>query len=147
MFKKILLPTDASEVSIKAARYVLEIIKDKPGAKVTALTVDQIAHQFASYATIYSPEMESTINEMAQRRLEHTAEVFRAEGIEIDTVHLKGDPGLTITQYAVENGFDVIVMGTTGAGNIGGALFGSVALKVLGMAKVPVLLISKSCQG
>lgn len=145
LFQKILLPTDGSEASLKAARYVLEMMKENPSAKVTAITIDQIAHQMASYATIYSPDMEASINEMARRRLEHTADVFRPAGHEIETVHLKGDPGLMITQYAIENGFDVIVMGSTGAGNISGVLFGSVAMKVVGMARVPVLLICKSC--
>ncbi len=145
LFKKILLPTDGSATSIKAALYVLAILKEKPDIKVTAVTVDRMAHRIAAYETPYNPEMYSAINEMSNQRLEDTAEVFRREGFEIETVRLRGEPGPLICQYAAENGFDHIVMGTTGAGNISGLLFGSVALKVIGMSKVPVVLICKSC--
>lgn len=144
LFGKILLPTDGSDASLRAGRYVAGMLKDNPEAQVTVFTVDPIAHQFTSYATIYSPDFEASINEMAKQRLESIAGMFDPKQ-KVETVHVKGEPGKMITQYAEENDFDLIVMGTTGAGNISGVLFGSVAYKVSGTSKVPVLLICKSC--
>ncbi len=144
LYKKILLPTDGSPASIKAALYVAAILKEKPDIKVTALSVDRMAHRIAAYETPYNPDMATAVNDMASQRLASTAEVFRKEGFEIETVRLQGEPGPAICKYAAENGFDHIVMGTTGAGHFSGLLFGSVALKVIGMSKLPVVLIGRS---
>lgn len=52
-----------------------------------------------------------------------------------------GDPAEVIVQYAKEKGVDQAVMGTHGRGQIGTALLGSVAGKVVQRAPVPVLLV------
>lgn len=144
MFKKILLATDGSGPSNKAARYVLEMLKDDPKAKATIISVNEVGHQMTYYAKMLSPDMEAAVDEMAKRRLETVLDIFRAEDIEVDTAFLQGDPAQMITKFAAENDFDVIVMGTTGASNIAGLLFGSVARKTVSLSKVPVLMIQTS---
>jgi len=52
-----------------------------------------------------------------------------------------GEPADVIAQYAKEKNADQIVMGTHGRGQIGTALLGSVASKVIHRAPVPVLLV------
>lgn len=141
MFKKILLATDGSGPSNKAARFVLKMLQADPEAKATIISVNEIRYQMTHYAQMISPEMEAAIEEMAKRRIEKVLDIFRAEGFEVDTVFVNGDPAQMITRFAEENDFDVIVMGTTGASNIAGRLFGSVAQKTASLSKVPVLLI------
>ena len=52
-----------------------------------------------------------------------------------------GEPAEIIAQYAREKECDQIIMGTRGLGSVGGLLLGSVAMKVLHLASVPVLLV------
>jgi len=52
-----------------------------------------------------------------------------------------GDPAEVIVQYAESKGCDQIVMGSRGLGAMGNLVVGSVATKVLHLAKVPVLLV------
>ena len=60
---------------------------------------------------------------------------------QVTAVHARvGDPGESIAKEAADQGCDLIVMGTHGAG-MTAALLGSVAQAALGAAKVPVLLV------
>lgn len=52
-----------------------------------------------------------------------------------------GDPAEVIVQYAEAKGCEQIVMGSRGLGAVGSLVLGSVATKVLHLAKVPVLLV------
>jgi nucleotide-binding universal stress UspA family protein len=52
-----------------------------------------------------------------------------------------GDPGQVIVEYAVAKACDEIVMGTHGRGALAGAVMGSVAQKVVHLARVPVVLV------
>ena len=52
-----------------------------------------------------------------------------------------GDPAEVIAQYAGDNQCEQIVMGTRGLGTVSNLVLGSVATKVIHLAKVPVLLV------
>jgi len=52
-----------------------------------------------------------------------------------------GNPGEEIARIAVQDGYDLVVMGSRGHGAIGTFLLGSVANKVLARCRVPVLLV------
>jgi nucleotide-binding universal stress UspA family protein len=52
-----------------------------------------------------------------------------------------GDPAVAIVAYAVENGVDLIVMGTRGKTGFERYLLGSVAEKVVRVSPIPVLTI------
>jgi nucleotide-binding universal stress UspA family protein len=65
----------------------------------------------------------------------------RESGIECQTVHVDGNPGDEIVDYATKIGADLIVMGTHGRGGLRRLLLGSVAEKVLRAACCPVLVV------
>lgn len=52
-----------------------------------------------------------------------------------------GDPAEVIVRYAAEKGCEQIVMGSRGMGTMANLVLGSVATKVIHLAKVPVLLV------
>ena len=52
-----------------------------------------------------------------------------------------GDPAQVIVQYAEDKQCEQIVMGTRGLGTVSNLVLGSVATKVIHLAKVPVLLV------
>ncbi len=51
------------------------------------------------------------------------------------------DAASTITEFADSHGCTQIVIGTRGHSGLTGTLLGSVAMKVVHLAKVPVLLV------
>ena len=80
--------------------------------------------------------------------LEDLKSRFASEGIHVKTELLEANrPADAISDYAQKNGVDLIVIATDGYTGMKKLMFGSVALRVLHDANVPVLLIrSVSCQ-
>lgn len=73
----------------------------------------------------------TTVN-IAQERLE--------EGVETKVWSESGNPAESILEYANEDGFDCIVMGSRKRSPTGKVLFGSVAQAVLLDADIPVMI-------
>ncbi len=139
MYKKVLVPTDGSEHAVRAANYAVELARLKPGSEFTLILVHQPYAQLDIEAPFvaYHEELERRGEEMMAK----TAAVFEKAGIEVDRVFKWGDPGTEIAQFANNQGFDLIVMGTRGAGALTGLLLGSVARKVVHLAQCPVFLV------
>jgi nucleotide-binding universal stress UspA family protein len=74
--------------------------------------------------------------------LEATLAAARRSGLGlVSTLSEVGEPATEIARAAEEKGVDQIVMGTHGRGAVGSLLIGSVAQRVVHLAKVPVLLV------
>ena len=56
---------------------------------------------------------------------------------------LEGNPGEEIADFAARNGMSLIVMGSVGRTGLDKFLLGSVAEKVVGNSKVPVLTVPR----
>ena len=79
--------------------------------------------------------------EEGQRAAEIAARVLQAAGIRYELRVETGDAAETITRIVKEQGSDLIVMGTRGMGAIENLVIGSVAYKVVHLAKAPVTLV------
>ena len=64
-----------------------------------------------------------------------------AAGIEAETHVLIGEAAPTVTQFAEDHQCSQILIGTRGHTGFAGTLFGSVASKLVHLAKVPVLIV------
>jgi nucleotide-binding universal stress UspA family protein len=143
MFKHILLPTDGSDLSLRAAKLGIELAK-ACGARVYAL------HVVAPYHTIsYMAEMlaatEITYTQDATMRAEkYLAEVQRiAEeaGIACSTEYVFDDrPHEAIINAARAQHCDLAVMASHGWRGITRLLLGSEVHKVLLESEIPVLV-------
>ncbi len=71
------------------------------------------------------------------------AELAQKEGIQIQTVIVHDHPVEKIINYAQENGFDLIVIGTRGLGGFKKLVIGSVAQKVVSYSKVLVMVVKE----
>lgn len=136
MVEKILLPTDGSKVSIKAARYANRIA-DAFDGEVHILTVQEIVGISDAIQGVSSRPTDDEADEYIERvqqRLEDASGVHSAkrEG---------GSAANVILEYAGENEIDHIVMGTTGRTGAERFLIGSVAEKVVRQSTVPVTTI------
>lgn len=142
MFKKILLPTDGSELSTKAVQGALKMAGEL-GASVVGLTVVEPY----SYSTLseYRPEtleaFEARNAQAAEQRLAPIVEAAKAARVPCETVVVKSfSPYEAIIDTAKKAGCDVIFMASHGRRGVAGLLLGSETQKVLTHCKVPVLV-------
>ena len=144
MFKKILFPTDFSDVSRKAMMYVkqlkgagaqevivLHVIDEKELAVLSSRVPDQYLRLTAQIEKEIAEEMAAIEKEMA------------GEGFRVKLEVKRGMPFREIMATAAEEKASVIVMGSHGMSNIKEMLMGSVSENVIRHAKVPVLVIAR----
>jgi nucleotide-binding universal stress UspA family protein len=143
MFKRLLVPTDGSELSLRAANTAVEM--------AAALHAGVLAvHVVAPFHTISylgemlaASEMEYTEEaaECAERYLGEVRDMATRAGVACDTTHVLDDqPHEVIVRLAAERQCDLIVMGSHGWRGLNRLLLGSETQKVLLTAKMPVLV-------
>lgn len=146
MFKHILVPTDGSELSDKAAEKAVAFAKEI-GAKVTFFCAEErfpVAYAGAGGA-VFDIGAAGVFQETQETFVKDTLEaaVGRAQAAQVacDSVSLVADePYLGIIEAATKNGCDLIYMGSRGRGGLAGILLGSQAKNVLTHSKIPVLV-------
>ncbi|MFZ0050874.1 MAG: universal stress protein [Desulfobaccales bacterium] len=140
MFKKILVPLDGSEIAAKILPKVAEFAKSCK-AKVT------LFHVCYSGVGAYSGEASPGVIEAAEAEEQKFCSTFLAkaakdlqnQGLEADMACEDGVPAREIIAFAQDKGYDLIILGTHGAGEVVWYM-GGVADKVASYATVPVLL-------
>ena len=142
--KKILVPTDFSTHSDRAADVAIELAA-KFGAKVTLLHVVPLS-DYANYAAHLAPgsaefeHLQRTLHNAATKSI--AAEVARLSATtKVDADTVDGPPPAEICAYAKEHGVDLIVIGSHGLTGFKHLLLGSVAERVVHHSGVPVLVV------
>jgi len=143
MFKRILLPTDGSELSLKAVRLGMDLAKTC-GAAVIALhaippaqTIAYMAEIMASIEFDYAKEA----TRFAERYLEDARAIAEQAGVPFDRLLLFGtQPHQAIMHTATERQCDLIVMAAHGWQGLARLLMGSETHKVILKSPVPVLV-------
>lgn len=145
MAVKILIATDGSKFSNKAADYGIGLAK-KLGAEVLALYVINLKH-FELYAlehhddiTGYEDENVKLLQE-SRDALGYIASRAAESGLTIATRAARGYPADEIMKIAKGESFDMIVVGNLGKSGIERALMGSVSEAVVRHAPCPVLVV------
>ncbi len=136
---KVLIAVDGSVHAQRAIDAVVRLQVQTKGLEALLVNVRQ-------WPMFYPPQSyESIERDQIQRQkelMETTRAAARRSGLElVSTLSEVGEPATEITRVAEENGVDQIVMGTHGHGAVGSLLIGSVAQRVVHLAKVPVLLV------
>ena len=143
MYKHILIAFDGSELSEKALRQGIQLAKAM-GAKVTALyaTMPWAAIAVGEIAVMFPPdEYEANAAKAAEGQLKLATAIAKEQGVPCETMHKsESQPYKAIVDTAAKKGCDLIVMGSHGRRGIAGLLLGSVAMKTLTHAHVPVLV-------
>ena len=143
MFKHLLVPTDGSPLSAKAARGAVEFAK-AVGARITALSVAEPYPYSALAETTYLPDQsryEKEMQDHARRFVTEVAEIASAEGVPCDTrVGLSFSPYEEITNTAKDLGCDAIFMASHGRKGINRLFVGSETQKVLAHTTLPVMV-------
>jgi nucleotide-binding universal stress UspA family protein len=143
MFKRILLPTDGSELSLKAIRLGLDLAKTC-GASVIALhavpPVQSLAYMTEIVANIgFDYAKEAT--RFADRHLDDVRAMAEQAGVPFERLLLFGSqPYQAIVQTATDRQCDLIVMAAHSWEGLARLLMGSETHKVILKSQVPVLV-------
>jgi nucleotide-binding universal stress UspA family protein len=146
MFKNILIPTDGSDLSQKAAAKGIALAKAL-GARVTAFfaapPATPVVYRNSLPVGFSQPgEHEKMIERTAAKHLGAIERAAQKAGVKCESVHATSDyPEDEILKVATKKKCDLIVMGTHGQGGLRGVFVGSVTQKVIGKSKLPVMVV------
>jgi nucleotide-binding universal stress UspA family protein len=136
MFKKILVPSDGSELASKIISQVVDLAKTHQ-AEVILLHVAYTEYGEASPGTMVQAVAQEAARCSAV--LGQQAREIQAQGINVKVDCAEGSPAREIINYAKANSVDLIAMASHGRGGLAWML-GSVAEKVLSHSNIPVLI-------
>ncbi len=143
MYTHILLTTDGSELSQRAALYGVNFAKSV-NAQVTVLSVTAPWQTIAiGEIAVAVPEAdyEARAEANALGFLKPIADAAAAAGVACKTIHVRnGNPSEAIIETANTEGCDLIVMGSHGRSGLTKLLLGSETVRVLTHSKLPVLV-------
>ena len=142
--QRILFPTDFSAFSEKALPFAASLCREFSAtlALLHATEIPVVLPEFMPDSVMaIGPEMEV----MARQTLDRMKESM--EGVTVEGISVTGVPHREICRYAEDHHVDLIIMPTHGRSGLGHVLFGSVAEKVVRLARCPVLTIRPEWDG
>ena len=148
MFSHILVPTDGSDLSKRAAKAAARLAS-ATHARITAIYAIEpyrppVPSEMAIlHPELYSPERYKDFSEArAHEALADVAEAAESAGVPCDTLTVTDrHPWEAIVKAAKKRDCDLIAMASHGRKGLEGILIGSETHKVLTHSKVPVFVI------
>ena len=136
--KKILVPVDGSDCSIRAAAYAADMAKLMNSEIL-------LMHCHKSFPVVLGePYFQKAINKIIKNSnilLEPFKQIMQDAGVEFIDRILEGPAATSICEVADIEKIDLIVMGCRGRNELEGLLLGSCTHRVLKTAPCPVLVI------
>jgi nucleotide-binding universal stress UspA family protein len=143
MFKRILLPTDGSELSARAVLAGVSFAQEA-GAQVIGVTALPDFKTFTANADMIESTEDEYLAASEARARTYLAPIeaaARTAGVECSTVLVRSDdPHDAILRTARDRGCDLIIMASHGRHGLKGVLLGSETQKVLVHSAIPVLV-------
>ena len=142
MFKKILYPTDFSDVAHRALDFVIRL-KDAGAREVVILHVIDKGNfdAIARYATKDILEIERNLEEKAMAEITPIEERLKKKGFKVKVIISREIPFMEILRVEEREKVSAIVIGSHGMSNIAEIFLGSVSEKIIRRAKTPVLVV------
>lgn len=145
MFKNILVPTDGSKLSTKAAKQAIKLAKSL-GAKITAFYAapDLGSTYYGDGYILRAPSASAQVayaKKLARKYLSAIEVEAEVEKVPCAAVYGVSDsPYEAIIAAAKKNKCDLILMASHGRRGLSGMVLGSETQKVLVHSKIPVLV-------
>jgi nucleotide-binding universal stress UspA family protein len=145
MYKHILVPTDGSKLSVKAAKQAIALAKAL-GARITAFhVVPDVTSTYYGEGHILRVPPAAEQAELAQREASRCLSAIEVEAevekVPCDAFHTISDsPFEAIIDAAKKKKCDLIVMASHGRRGLSALVLGSETHKVLVHSKIPVLV-------
>ena len=144
MIKRVMIATDGSDTSKKAAVIGIDIARRANGT-VTAVYVMDISRlsHLPGYATLpgLKEKILALIQDEGRQAIEFVQDRAQVMSVPCNKIIAQGNPGEELLKAACEHEADLLVMGKIGRTAVEKFLLGSVAEKVVLQSAIPVLLI------
>jgi nucleotide-binding universal stress UspA family protein len=140
-YQRILVATDGSECSVRAAAHAL-YLAESLGARL--FTLHSVNVQRAFHMGIHFGEAVTDLRRFGQNAIDTVREMAEERSLEFEEILVDGVLHRSIIRVSDEIGADLIVLGSTGMTSLERALIGSESQKVLLHSKRPVLLVHES---
>jgi nucleotide-binding universal stress UspA family protein len=138
--KKILIPTDGSDYSTRAAEYGIGVAKMLGAEVVVIYVIDMVVLNQISKVT-EREDVERELKQDGQRYINYVLSLAEEAGVKATSLLAKGRPFEQIVHLAKGLDVDLIVMGTYGRRGAERILIGSVAERVIEYSTCPVLVV------
>jgi len=138
MSKRVLVPIDGSEQSDVALDHVLKEFSEDDITVLHVIDPGDAGYNVPVGIPGGSEEWYEAAREDARILFDEAQSVAEEYGVTLDTATDTGRPAGTIVEYAEDEGFDHIVMGSHGRSGVSRILLGSVAETVVRRATMPV---------
>ena len=142
MFKKILVPTDGSVLSLKAIEGAIDYVKAGGGRLIGISVIEPYPYYMVSEAAaVAASSLAEFAEQFAQENLDAFVKLASSAGVEYETA-LATDPSpwSAIVQTAEARVCDASFMASHGRKGLDAVLLGSQTQKVLVHTKIPVLV-------
>ena len=146
MYAHILVPTDGSALSLKAAREAAELARGNK-TKITALyVIPPYAPPYAGEGLFFTDTFSQkeylvAMRKLADKLLAKVSAIAAKQGIPCSEEAVVAEtPWEGIIKAASKNKADLIAMASHGRGGIAGVVLGSQTTRVLTHSKTPVLV-------
>ena len=136
-----LVPVDGSDVALHSIAWIVRHAADYREAPQIHLINVQVALPNDIGRFINSEALREFHLEAGMKALTAARDQLIAAGLTPALHVLIGEAASAITDFAESHGCTQILMGTRGHGGLASTLLGSVTMKVVHRAKIPVLLI------
>lgn len=144
VFRHVLLPTDGSEPSVRAAHVAFRLLRSGAGRLTVLYVVDEVVvAELTRFNGRSAERVRMELEQHGHTYLGLIREEAEREGIAVDTVVREGNPFEEIVAAARELAVDLIVMGHVGQRGSDRILLGSVTSHVLDFAHCPVLVVKR----
>ena len=139
---KILLAADNSEFTQRAARHLVKYLSwFAASPEVLVLHVHPPVPYPGAAARAGKAALERYLREDSEAALRRATKPLDKAKIAYSASWITGHAAPEIAAFAKKKGADLIVMGSHGEGALSNLVLGSVATKVIALAKTPVLIV------
>ncbi len=136
--KRVLLATDLSVVSAKAADDAIDLAVEHDAQLIVMSVIDTSLLRLPGGRFLRRVDQERARIEDGAQALVHRA---RAAGARATFLVWQGDPAEVVLEAADAEAADVIVLGSHGRGRLGRLILGSTSRRVTEGARCPVLVV------
>jgi nucleotide-binding universal stress UspA family protein len=142
MLMKILVATDGSKNALSAVKYAAKLVSNmRSKDTITLISVHNDVGYRRAAKFVGKAEVIDFLREQAEADLKSAQKVLDTAKVKYDNAIVIGHVSEEIVKFAKDGKYDMIVMGSKGRSGFADLLIGSVAQRVLAMAKQPVLLV------
>ncbi|MGM0652091.1 MAG: universal stress protein [Bacillota bacterium] len=148
---KLLVCIDGSENSLKCVKVTAQMIDDFKVNEVTLIYVHESTHFFPDYwqgKYPFTKEEKNQLSNLDKRVKEERQKIFaeplkllNGKNIKVETMFKVGHPAKVIAETADNEGYDMVIIGRRGSGEVKKLFMGSVSSTVLQLVKTNILIV------